>query len=248
MALLTNSMRAVDLASIGQIIPDTPATVYLDELKTQHTATLSKIALQIDAIKQIHLTRTLDMATVTKIRTLFPMHVQFLNTLPVTVTPTLSGVTDLLTYMHPVITDAIIVEVTNLLSDYGDVLPTPSIGEEVTPTVAKLLKALSMVNNNVVRVGNSINTSKLQQIASVCPKSMSIVGMEPAVAVNKLTNTDMQREITLAFKLAKHYAMVAKVDTWGSMNGLEQRFNVAKDVLNKVQLAYVIPMWKAELF
>lgn len=243
MKLLSNIQGTVNLSTIAELFPSDPTQAFLDELTRQHSASVSTLYTQIAMIDSIHNKQVLDIDGMSHVKTLFPKHTAFLNTLPVTVSPTRTSVTELTTYLHSAITADTTELIKWIINNYSAVLPVAT--EEHTYAVGKLVDGLAIVHQRAAAVSTKLTQSQLSTLGILTPTTNYSVSDSPAMQVNTLTNLDARNEIRFHLAMAKQQCVAALNGTYTSIAGLYNRLGIVKDILAKLTIASIIPLWKS---
>ena len=267
MLSLANIKPKVNVASIGNMMGDSMPLDYVTEIEEQLHETIEALEKKILALKKLHTYQSISKVDTVMLKTVFPDRVTFIDSIPVTETPSRTGFTVIMTELY----DGIMLEIVNLISwirqRYISVIPVITDQREdgslMTETLSRFKNCLAAAHVRSGYIADHIDNEYLINIASALiqaginsPTGKSdmlkeLTAQLTSGQVTKVTLTlsspDIVTELVHQLETIRTLLNMAQTKEFSTLSGLTERLVTVSTASRMLRAVKIIPLWKKAL-
>lgn len=236
----------VNIVLITDKIPETKSVEYYTEVEQQVKAALANIDAQINILTKLHECQSICLADVHELKKLFPTQADWLDSLVVTVVPTKTSHSIIMTTLYDVVMQGMVDLTTEIQQRYIDVIPVATDaqpdGTLATSAVLRLVECMQHLYQRTATIAEIADPQSLQSVAG-CMHNQDTQA-SPSTLIKSLTVPEIRAAMVQEFSITRTLLLMVKNNTFSSMNGLRERYALLIKAAQSLPLAKLIPLWK----
>lgn len=266
MYLLAKTPVRINIPLIAETMGLVPTLDFLKEIEVQAQDTILSLEKKIQALKKLHTYQSISLVDADTLRNVFPDRVDFINSITLTVTPTRTGFTVIMTELY----DGIMAEIVKLCSwlrqRYIPVIPVATDkeidGMLLTETSLRFKKAMGMFYSRGVHVPTVVARIQDEDLLAISSSFMQAGINNPSsnsVALSEITTqllSTNRLQVVMALSsptfvneyihqmtVARSMLTLASTREFSSLSGLTERLVITSTAARILRASKIIPLW-----
>lgn len=239
----------INITLLTDKIPETHSVDYYVEVESQVKASLTEIAAQIKLLTKLHACQSICTVDVEDLKKLYPSRAEWLSSLVVTVVPTRTSYSMIITELYDVTMKNMVDLANEVQQRYIEVIPVSTDaqpnGSMATYAVLQLVTSMQQIFQRSATIQELSSPCSLAFVACTIGSTVDLSTLTQPAILRELTSVEVRENIIQDFTIVRTLLLMVKNNTFNSMNGLNERYVLLNKACQGLPLAKIIPAWKA---